>query len=60
MEAVAARPKADLADLFFHEGGETRSRRVARAIVDFSDEDSADNGSGGAGFEALLGANATP
>lgn len=26
--------EADLADLFFHEGGETRSRRVARAIVE--------------------------
>lgn len=26
--------EADLADLFFHEGGETRSRRVARAIAE--------------------------
>jgi 16S rRNA (cytosine1402-N4)-methyltransferase len=26
--------EADLADLFFHEGGETRSRRVAAAIVE--------------------------
>lgn len=26
--------ESDLADLFFHEGGETRARRVARAIVE--------------------------
>ena len=26
--------EGDLSDLFFHEGGETRARRVARAIVD--------------------------
>lgn len=26
--------EADLADLFFHEGGETRARRIAHAIVD--------------------------
>lgn len=33
-EIVNTWDEADLADLFFHEGGETRSRRVAAAIVE--------------------------